>query len=229
MIIYHDKDRFAQSTCAVRRISFDTPLGAFGMSTIAPAPPALSHLQPELPGFYRMTVDEYERLAGLLDDPRAELINGYMVKKMAQKPSHTWAVETVHILIERLLPGGWFIREKKPVRIPRFDEPEPDLAVIRGTRDDYRARHPEPGEIGLLVEVAESSIERDQREKRSAYAQGGIPVYWIVNLNDRQVEVYSVPAEDGYRRGEVFRPGQDVPVVIAGVEAGRINVADILP
>ncbi len=176
-----------------------------------------------------MTVDEYERLAGLLDDPRVELINGYLVKKMAQKPQHTWAVETARGFLERVLPGGWFIREEKPVRIPRFDEPEPDLAVIRGMRDDYRGRHPEPQDIAVLVEVAESSIERDQREKRSAYAQGGIPVYWIVNLNDRQVEVYSLPAEDGYRSVEVFRPGDEVPLVIAGVEAGRIKVSDLLP
>jgi Uma2 family endonuclease len=176
-----------------------------------------------------MTVDEYERLAGLLDDPRVELINGYLVKKMAQKPPHAWAVETTHSCLDRVLPGGWFVREEKPVRIPQFDEPEPDLAVVRGTRDDYRDRHPEPRDIALLAEVAESSIGRDQGEKRAAYARGGIPVYWIVNLSDRRVEVYSVPSEDGYRLAEVFLPGQEVPVVIAGIEAGRIKISDLLP
>jgi len=198
------------------------------MSTVTPAPPS-SHFPLDIAGFYRMTVDEYERLAGLLDDPRVELINGILVKKMTQKPPHTWAVETAHVYLERVVPAGWFIREEKPVRIPQFDEPEPDLAVIRGSRDDYRERHPEAADIGVLVEVAESSIERDQGEKRAAYARGGIPVYWIVNLNERQVEVYSDPAEDGYRRREVFRPGGEVPLVIAGVEAGRIKVCDILP
>lgn len=201
------------------------------MSTVTPSPPSISHLPPDGGEIYRMTVDEYERLAesGVLLDPRVELIDGYLVKKMTQKPPHAWAVETAHDSLARLLLGGWFIREEKPVRIPQFDEPEPDLAVIRGTRDDYRYRHPEPADIALLVEVAESSIDRDQREKRAAYARGRIPVYWIVNLNDRQVEVYSDPAEEGYRSSEVFRPGDEVPVVIAGVEVGRIKVSDILP
>jgi len=178
-----------------------------------------------------MTVDEYERLAaaGVLNDPRVELIDGLLVKKMTQEPPHSWAVEAAHEHLERILPPGWFIREEKPVRIPRFDEPEPDLSVIRGTRDDYRGRHPAPGDIALLVEVAESSLNRDQGEKRAAYAQGGVPLYWIVNLIDRQVETYSDPRAGDYQSSQVLRPGDDILVVIDGVEVGRIAVAEVLP
>ncbi|MFI5457918.1 MAG: Uma2 family endonuclease [Isosphaerales bacterium] len=201
------------------------------MSTIAPTPPASAPAPLASSSVYRMTVDEYERLAaaGVLDDPRVELIDGLLVKKMTQKPPHTWAVEAAHDHLERILPPGWFIREEKPVRIPRFDEPEPDLSVIRGTRDDYRGRHPGPGDIALLVEVAESSHDRDQGEKRAAYAQGGIPLYWIVNLIDRQVEIYSDLGAGDYRSSQVLRPGQDILVVIDGVEVGRIAVTDVLP
>jgi len=176
-----------------------------------------------------MTVDEYERLAGLLDDPRVELIDGYLVKKMSKKPPRIWAVGSVLDATTRLLPSGWSSRKEDPVRIPDFDEPEPDVAIVQGSRDDYRGRIPGPNDVALLVEVADTSLAIDRGQKRSAYARGGIPVYWIVNLNDRQVEVYSDPAEDGYRSGEVFRPGDEVPVVIAGFEAGRIKVSDILP
>jgi Uma2 family endonuclease len=81
----------------------------------------------------------------------------------------------------------------------------------------------------LLVEVADSSLDRDRGEKKAAYARGRIPIYWSVNLVDRQVEVYSNPRRGQYRSSQVFKPGQDVPIVIDGVEVGRIAVADLLP
>jgi Uma2 family endonuclease len=126
-----------------------------------------------------MTVDEYERLAeaGVLVDPQVELIDGLLVRKTTQKPPHGWAVETAGDHLNGFLPTGWFIREEKPVRIPQFDEPEPDLSVIRGSRHAFRRRHPGPRDIGLLVEVADTSLDRDRGEKRIAYARGRIPIY----------------------------------------------------
>jgi Uma2 family endonuclease len=178
-----------------------------------------------------MTVDEYERLAeaDVLNDPRVELLGGLLVKKMTQKPPHTWAVEGAHDQLGRALPGGWFIREEKPVRIPQFDEPEPDLAVVRGARDEYRDRHAGPADLALLVEIADATLAYDRGEKRAVYARARIPVYWVVNLVDRQVEVFSRPSARGYRSSQIFKPGQEIPVVIAGSEVGRIRVASILP
>ncbi len=199
------------------------------MSTITPsqltAPPAPW----ALPDLYRMRVDEYERMAGVLDDPRVELIDGYLVKKMGKKPPHIWAVESLLPAVTTLLPPGCFCRKEDPVRIPDFDEPEPDIAVVRGPRESYRGRIPEPKDLALLVEVAETTLERDRGPKLSAYATGGIPVYWIVNLVDGQVELYSDPGPEGYRSVQIFKPGQEVPGVIDGVEVGRIAVALNLP
>ena len=122
-----------------------------------------------------MTVEEYERMAaaGVLDDPRVELINGYLVKKMGKSPPHIWAVDAIIEALRATLPHMW-CRKEDPVRIPDFDEPEPDVTVVRGNRDDYRDRIPEPKDVVLLVEVAESTLDRDQDEKRRAYASGGI-------------------------------------------------------
>jgi Uma2 family endonuclease len=178
---------------------------------------------------YRMTVDEYERIGGMLDDDRVELIDGYLVKKMSKNPPHIWSVKTILKILAGLLPPGWAWRKEDPVRIPDFDEPEPDLAIVRGSDDDYKVRIPGPEDVALVIESSETTLHRDQGPKRSAYAKGGIPVYWIVNLVDRQVEVYSNPSPEGYRSVAIFTPGQDVPVVIDGVEVGRIAVADILP
>ena len=92
------------------------------------------------------------------------------------------------------------------MRIPDFDEPEPDVAIVRGTDDDYKHRRPGPDEVGLLVEVSEATLDRDRNEKLPADAKGRIPIYWIINLVARQVEVYTDPGPDGYRSSQIFTP-----------------------
>ena len=117
------------------------------------------------------------------------------------------------------------------MRIPDFDEPEPDLAIVRGSKGEYfrLKRPPEPSEVALVIEVAESSLQRDRTEKLRAYAHGRIATYWIVNLLEGQVEVYTQPEADRYVAVQPFKPGQAVPVVIDGQEIGRVAVADLLP
>ena len=193
----------------------------------APLVPS-SHLVGSL---YRMTVDQYERLVrvGVLDDPKVELINGWLVTKMSKNPAHVVATGRLFRLLDGLLPPGWHLRKEEPVRIPDRDEPEPDLAVVAGVLDDYLESHPGPGNIALLAEVAESSLARDQDEKKTAYARVGIPQYWIINLVARQVEVYANPRGGRYQDSQIYPAGTEVPVVIAGVEVGRIGVDAILP
>jgi Uma2 family endonuclease len=180
---------------------------------------------------YRISVDEYERMAeaGVLDDPRVELIDGLLVKKMGKKPPHEIVTHLLFGLLGRIVPPGWHIRKEAPVRIPPRNEPEPDLAIVAGSLTDYWTRHPGPDEIALVVEVAESSLDRDQGIKLAAYAAGGIRVYWIANLVDRRVEVYSQPSPQGYQTRQNYITGQTIPVVVAGVECGQIAVSDILP
>ena len=191
--------------------------------TSLPPPPLAS------PEVYRLSVDEYERIAGVLNDPHVELIDGYLVRKMGKKPPHIWAVRSLLEAIRVLLPDGWTWSKEDPVRIPDFDEPEPDVAVVRGSNDDYRDRIPEAGDVTLLIEVSDSTLDRDRGKKLGAYAKGGIATYWIVNLVDGQVEVYTEPGPGGYSSWQVITAGALVPVVIDGVEVGRIAVSDILP
>jgi len=193
-------------------------------------PPGPFSTAATLPGIYRMNVREYERLtsAGVLDDPRVELLDGYVIKKMGKIPLHIWTVDAIVEALRATLPG-WWCRKEDPVQIPDFDEPEPDVSVVRGSRDDYRGRFPGPSDIALLVEVSESTLERDRGQKCLAYARGGIPCYWIVNLIDRQVEVHSSPVADEYQSVQVLRAGQEVQIVIEGSERGRIPVSMILP
>jgi hypothetical protein len=88
---------------------------------------------------YRLNVNQYERLmqAGVLHDEEVELIQGTLVQKMGKTTPHVSTTERLRRRLDRIIPGGWYVREEKPVRIPDFDEPEPDLAIVRGDIEDY--------------------------------------------------------------------------------------------
>ncbi len=141
----------------------------------------------EIGDLKRMTIHQYEELArlGVLDDPRVELVNGFMVRKMTQGLNHTSTLDVIEKLIRDLLPENWYLRAERPVRLPNYDEPEPDLAILRGNPGDYRLRQPGPVDVGLIVEVSDSSLRLDRGDKLRAYARSGIVHYWIVNLVDR--------------------------------------------
>ena len=146
---------------------------------------------------YRFTVDQYERMVrdGTIDeDEPVELLDGIVVRKMPKGPRHDASSARCRRELERALPAGWHLRVEGSVRIPDYNEPEPDLCVVRGESDDYTDHHPGPADIALVVEVADSSLARDRGEKRDNYARAGIPVYWVVNLVGRQLEVSSNPA-----------------------------------
>ncbi len=191
---------------------------------LAPPPDSMTSLS-----LYRFTVDEYERMAAVLDDARVELIDGYVVRKMGKRPPHIWSVGRIFKALGFLPANLWTCRKEDPVRIPDFDEPEPDIAVIRGPEDQFQDRIPEAKDVALVVEVAESTLERDQGIKLIAYAKGGIPTYWIVNLVERRVEVYTRPSSSGYGSRTDFVAGDHFPVVFDGVELGKIAVDSILP
>jgi Uma2 family endonuclease len=191
--------------------------------------PMTSPAAPPLAKLYRMDIDEFERIADFLKAERVELIDGFIVERGVMDPPHVLSSEYLRRKLDRLVAGGWFVREDKPVQVHRNYEPLPDFAVVRGDPNTYARRHPGPADVALVVEISDSTLAKDQGEKRVNYAKGGISVYWIVNLIDRQVEVYTGPTSDGYSSCETFKPGQSVPVVIDGVEVGRIAVAEILP
>ena len=100
--------------------------------------------------------------------------------------------------------------------------------MARGTIRDYARRSPEPADIALVAEIADSSLS-EGRKQAVLYARAGIPVYWIVNLVDRQVEVYTDPTPTGYQARHDDRAGDSIALAIAGCQPETIAVNDILP
>lgn len=182
----------------------------------------------------RITVEEYHRMidAHLFDTEekeRCELIEGWIVPKARQSPGHCYVKEMLGTWFrERTLPAGWMYSQIASVVTPD-SHPEPDGSIVR---DGWMAppyRYPRADEAALVIEVAGVSLDFDQTVKQRVYARSGIPVYWIVNLNDRRVEVYTDPHRTGYATRTDYHPGQQVPVVVTGVAVGIIPVDAMLP
>ena len=109
-------------------------------------------------------------------------------------------------------------------------EPEPDLAVVREDAGGYTTRHPTAADVGLVIEVADSTLPGDRADKGPIYAEAGIACYWIVNIPDRQIEVYEDPQPDRgeYARRTDYRPGQTISLPL-GTASLSVTVAELLP
>lgn len=202
------------------------------MSTVAssPLPPAF----PPEP-IARLTVEQYHGLiaAGLITDEEAvELLEGWLVPKMPKNPPHNLSTGLVCDALQALLTPGWHIDCQGSITTAE-SEPEPDVGVVRGLRRDFANRHPEARDLGMVIEVSDTTLARDRGIKKRIFARAGVPVYWIVNLIDRQVEVYTDPTGPGndpdYRVQQILKAGDSIAVVLDGVELGRVEVSQLLP
>jgi Uma2 family endonuclease len=214
------------------------------MTATAPPAPTTEVLDPPSltavagPPPYRMTVEFYQRLAssGLIGAKEpVYLWRGRLVRKMTKGREHNNRCARLNIRLMPLLPESWHIRVEQPVYLPSDGAPEPDISIIRGTPDDYEQRDVFAADVGLIVEVADTSLPLDQGEAFEDYARCGIPVYWIVNIPDRTVDVYTAPSgarDTGpsyYAERRRYRGGEDVPIVLDGVEVARLPVREVLP
>jgi hypothetical protein len=183
----------------------------------------------------RFTVDEYHQMiqAGILteDDP-VELLEGWIVLKMPRNPPHDMGIELAEDAVLARLPAGWRVRVQMAITTAD-SEPEPDLAVVRGSIRSNPGRHPVPEDIGIVIEVADTTLNRDRTDKSRLYARAGIISYWVINLVDRQVEVYTDPsgpdANPSYRQRRDYGIQDSVPFVLDGQQLGQIPVRDLLP
>ncbi len=196
-----------------------------------PAPAVAAPAEP----IFRLSVEQYHEMikAGILtDDDPVELLEGWLIAKIPKNPPHVLTTDLIRESLARLLPPGWHVNTQDPVTTGD-SEPEPDVTVIRGAPRDYLERHPGPDDLALVVEVAHTTLRRDRGLKKRLYARAGIPVYWIINLPDRQIEVYTMPSgqaeEPDYQQRQDYLSTDEVPLIIDGCEIGRIAAREMLP
>lgn len=178
---------------------------------------------------------EYDRLVehGMFrPDERLELLDGFLVVREPQGSRHAAAVAAAHRVLAAALGPGYHVRDQEPVALDEASEPEPDLAVVRGEPWDYQYGH--PSAPVLVVEVADSMLALDRRDKARLYARAAIAEYWIVNLVDLALEVYRDPVQSSSaRQGQEYRSVRSLQrgatISPLGAPDVSIAVADLLP
>ncbi len=176
------------------------------------------------------TVEEYERMAetGILtEDDRVELIEGAIVEMTPIGSRHAACVARLTRLFGRLLGDAVIVWVQNPVRLSRYSEPQPDLALLRPRPDFYAGAHPEPADVLLLIEVADATLETDRTVKAPLYAKAGISETWIVDLDGGRVEVSRRPAPDGYQSVRAVPRGESLAP--EAFPAASLAVGDLLP
>jgi Uma2 family endonuclease len=183
----------------------------------------------------RYTVEQFLQMFeyGLLPDAASsELLEGQLVIRSAKSPCVTTCLVLAHEAIHLFLPTDLRVRIQSSIRTGD-SLAEPTLAVVRGVLRDYVDRHPGPDDTPLVVEISDTSLRQDRTLKARVYARAGIPVYWIINVVDSQIEVHTDPTGSDplpcYRTCVEYRNEDEVPVVIDGQEIGRIAAKDVLP
>ena len=191
---------------------------------------------PSVPTLFRLTVADYHEMGqrGILGpEDRVELLDGFLANKPMQNSPHgSTIVRLTHELIVATMTGGWQTRIRIPLTLDG-SEPEPDAALARGDRRTYDLRHPNGSEVGVVIEVSDSSLASDRAFKGPIYARAAIPQYWIVNIPDRQIEVYTDPtgaiAIPEYAKRTDYSAPQSVPLMLDGQTVALVPVADLLP
>jgi Uma2 family endonuclease len=185
---------------------------------------------------YRLTVRQYDRMLDdgtIAEDERVELVEGLLVARASRtRPSIAAGNKALRVLW-RTVPPGWHVAKGVPLVVSEWSKPEPELAVIRGEVEDYDGRDVLAADVALVVEIAASrrvpGLATERTDRARMYAASGIPVYWVVHPVEGEIAIASEPSRDGYQSHQVFGRGHDVPVVVAGIEAGWVAVADIVP
>ncbi|MBI3410165.1 MAG: Uma2 family endonuclease [Planctomycetes bacterium] len=183
---------------------------------------------------HRFSVAEYHQMidAGILTpNDKVELVEGWIVDKMPQNPPHMTAITRLTRRLGKLLPEeDWTLRIQGPITLAT-SEPEPDVAVARGSDELYVKRHPGPGDIALLIEVADSSLLDDRRKKTPLYAAGKISEFWLINLADRLIEVHTRPQGGQtpvFRSCTINTLADSIPLVLDGKKLGEIKARQLL-
>ncbi|MDB5300491.1 MAG: uncharacterized protein JWO87_2154 [Phycisphaerales bacterium] len=191
--------------------------------------------KPPTPRPFRWTVEKYDRLArgGFFDGRRGELIEGKIFESPPQTEPHALGVTLARHAVAKAFGDGYYVRPPAPIRQGERSKPDPDVAVVPGNPRDYAKRDNPPGAL-LVIEVSDSRLRFDRGKKASLYAKHGIADYWIVNLEERQLEVHRDAIADpthhhGYRYANIQILKPLASIAPLAMPHAAISVSDLLP
>jgi Uma2 family endonuclease len=204
----------------------------------APATEAVPSQAPAADVPYDLTIDLFSRMveSGLIpQDRRVFLLNGRLYEKMAKTRAHGYVGASITMTLVPRLPAGWSLWPESTIVLDSTNAPLPDFAVVRGANPlDFAspARYPGPGDVGLLIEIAVTSLHDDLTTALEEYARASIPADWVVDVAGRRILVHTEPrvveGRGEYARVETYRPGQALPLVLDGREVARIPFDELL-
>ena len=184
---------------------------------------------------YRFSVAQYQQMIArgiVSEDEPVELLAGWIVTKMPRNPPHDSALYRTQKSLTPVLTDEWICRCQSGATTDD-SQPEPDLAVVRGPEDRYDTRHPTATDAGLFIEISDATLVRDREFKGGIYAAARIPIYWIVNIRERHVEVYTNPSgpcdEPAYVDRRDYGLDDELPLILEAREIARLRVRDLLP
>lgn len=176
---------------------------------------------------FRFSREDYhllEKVGLLTEDSPVELINGEIIEMSPINSLHAGTVKRLLRFLSNALTDQYLIGAQDPIDLGEYSEPEPDLSILKYREDTYINSHPGATDILLLIEVADSSLEKDRTVKLPLYAQADIPETWIVNLQDKQIEVYGGPKDGTYHKQSIYQMGD----ILTHELIGEMPVKDML-
>lgn len=172
-----------------------------------------------------INTEEYYKMAevGMLKpDEKVELINGEIYTMAPVGSKHAAVVDFLIFKMIRSFSDTCIVRSQNPVSIDQWSEPEPDIAILKYRKDNYVEAHPNVADVLLIVEVSDTSYEFDCTVKKDIYATAGIPVYWVIDLNESCIEVYENPVQHRYRKKSVYFAGDQIPFQDHSFDVGEM-------
>lgn len=177
----------------------------------------------------RFRVEEFRKMTeiGILPEESGwEIIDGYLIDKITIGSKHASVVRRLEKFFERSVGDEVIVSGQNPIHIDDYNEPEPDVALLAARADFYAASHPTPQDVLLLVEVSDSTAGYDREIKKTLYAEAGIVEFWLVNLKDKTIEVYSQPKNGNYYSARILEAGETIEST--AIENLRLSVEEIL-
>ncbi len=177
----------------------------------------------------KFTVEQFHKMAesGILnEDDRVELIRGEIIEMAAIGTKHAACVNRLSNFLAWKLGNKVIISVQNPVGLDDTSEPQPDVVLLKPREDFYASAHPQPKDVFLIIEVADTTIKYDREVKIPLYAQEGVVEVWLVDINEECVEVFREPVNGIYKKVQKFSKGEIL--MIQAFDDVNIDVDEIL-